>query len=92
MKAKFEIKCEEMGFSRSQEMPIDSRGYCHQLAEDLSRAMEFYSIRVENHLLKQKLQKATDALEKITKYEVDRAPGYSSAISALALTSIQEHK
>lgn len=55
MKAKFSVECNEIGFSRSQEIPLDARGYCHQLAEDLSRAMLFYEIRVENHKLKQEV-------------------------------------
>ncbi len=51
--AKFEIKCDEIGFSRMHMIPIDSRGYVHQLAEDLEKALELYSLRVENHKLKQ---------------------------------------
>ena len=51
--AKFEIRCDEIGFSRMHMVPIDARGYVHQLAEDLERALEFYALRVENHKLKQ---------------------------------------
>lgn len=51
--AKFEIVCEAIGFRRSHEIPIDARGYVHQLAEDLDRAIELYELRVENHNLKQ---------------------------------------
>lgn len=60
MKAKFSINCEEIGFSRSHEMPLDARGYCHQLSEDLERAMQYYKIRVENHKLRSAMQEILD--------------------------------
>lgn len=53
-KAKFEVSCPEIGFSRSVEIPLDARGYVHQLADDLARAIEFYEIRIELHKLKQR--------------------------------------
>ena len=56
MRAKFEVDCREIGFSRSEEIPIDNREYCHQLADDLARAMDYYELRVENHKMKQALE------------------------------------
>jgi hypothetical protein len=70
-KAKFELKCEEMNFSMYHEMPIDSRGWVHNLAEDFSKAMEFYKLRVENNKLKQALILAKEGLEKASMADND---------------------
>lgn len=51
--ALFEIRCDEIEFSRMHSIPPDCRGYVHQRAEDLDKALELYSLRVENHNLKQ---------------------------------------
>lgn len=59
--AKFEIKCDAIGFSRKHSIPLDYRGYVHQLAEDLDKALELYSLRVENHKLKQEKTFGTTA-------------------------------
>jgi len=63
MKAKFSVDCQEIGFSRSHEIPLDARGYCHELANDLDRAMSYYMIRAENHKLKQALNKMADIVD-----------------------------
>lgn len=52
-KAIFKVECEEMGLSRSWEIPIHGRGYVRELVENLEKAMEFYELRAENHKLKQ---------------------------------------
>jgi hypothetical protein len=51
--AEFTVNCPEMGFSRSVHVPIDARGFAHQLADDLAKAIELYELRIENHRLKQ---------------------------------------
>lgn len=60
--AKFEIKCDEIGFSQMHLIPLDSRGFVHQLAADLERAIEFYLIKTENHKFKQSNNSETDYL------------------------------
>lgn len=45
-KAMFKVDCPELNFSRSVEIPIDARGYARQLAEDLTRAMDVYGLRI----------------------------------------------
>lgn len=50
--ARFEVKCDLIGFSVMHEIPIDCRGYVHKLAEDLERAFLFYKLQIENHELK----------------------------------------
>jgi hypothetical protein len=53
MKAKFEVKCEEIGFSRFHEMPLfPYSGYVMELADNLETAMKLYQMRVENHIMK----------------------------------------
>lgn len=63
MKAKFEVRYEARSFSRSEEIPLNDQVPCRELAEDLSRALEYYQIRVENHKLKQALNKMADIVD-----------------------------
>lgn len=56
-KAVFTVSCPELAFHRTHEIPLDARGYCHQLADDLERAIQFYLIRAENHKLKQEMER-----------------------------------
>lgn len=67
-KAKFFITCEQIGFSRSMEIPIDTRGHVHDLSDDLAKAMDFYRLKIENHKLKQTIlgiKNGTRSLDRI---------------------------
>jgi hypothetical protein len=63
MHAKFEVDCEVTGFSRSHEMPLEGRGYVRELADNLDRAMDFYSLRIENRKLKEMQLKIKEVVE-----------------------------
>lgn len=42
---------------------MDSRGYVHQLADDMERAMKFYQLRASNHEMKQCIARVLKYLE-----------------------------
>jgi len=51
-KANFKVECPDMGFSRFHEIPIDSRGYVHALAEDLDKVLIFYQDKIDLHKIR----------------------------------------
>ena len=56
MKAKFEVRNEETAFSRSEELPLEGRAHTRELAENLSKAFDLYSIQIENDRMKKALE------------------------------------
>ena len=51
-KANFKVGCPEMSFSRFHEIPLDSRGYVHSLAEDLDKVLNSYQDKIDLHKIR----------------------------------------
>jgi hypothetical protein len=78
--ATYTVRSEDGGFSRTQEMPLENRGYAHMLADDLAKAFDLYSIRQEVSNLKS----SVNDWKMVVKVQTDRAETYKTALIALS--------